>query len=175
MKETSLLQLLLWYFKTDLYETLFPLKSSRFASFTNQYNEENLRIWKLPSTRAFHCRLRYTEVMVTFNLLLFVFKPWLNFLGEFSWWSRWENSETAYARLESIMILNDYYILYSLSVFNAKREISYIQVAMLCSICCINSNEISNHFNWFFCCKWCDLLCNNSNVDLFMSGDDMSF
>ena len=39
--------------------------------------------------------------------------------------------------------------MHSLSVFNAKREISFIQVA-ICCIYCINSNEIPNHFNWFF-------------------------
>lgn len=125
--------------------------------FENCLQQENFIVdWDLP------------EVMVTFNFLLFLFKPWLNFLGEFRWWSRWESSETAHARLDSIIYdVSDCYILYSLSVFNAKREISYIQVAMLCSIYCINTNEISNHFNWFFCCKWCDLLCNNSIMLIF--------
>lgn len=113
MKETSLHHPLLWYFKTDLYETLFPLKSSRFALFTNRYNEENLGIWLVKN-----CPQQEH----------FIVKPWLNSLGEFRWWSRWENSETAHARLDSTVILNDYYILYALSVFNVKREISYIQV-----------------------------------------------
>ena len=46
--------------------------------------------------------------------------------------------------------------------FNTRREISYLQAAMSCSIYHINTNEIPIHLN-IFCYKWCDLLCIRSN------------
>ena len=57
--------------------------------------------------------------------------------------------------------------------FNTRREISYLQAAMLCSIYYINTNEIPNHFT--FCCERRDLLCNHSNGDLLTCEDNMLF
>ena len=57
--------------------------------------------------------------------------------------------------------------------FNTRREISYLQAAMKCSIYYINTNEIPNHFT--FRCERHDLLCNHSNDDLFMCEDNMLF
>ena len=45
--------------------------------------------------------------------------------------------------------------------FNTRREITYLQAAMLCSVYYINTNEIPNH------CKRRDSLCNCSSSDLF--------
>lgn len=49
--------------------------------------------------------------------------------------------------------------------FNARREISYLQAVMWCSIYYINTSEISNHF------QRRDLLRNNNNGDLFTCED----
>ena len=51
--------------------------------------------------------------------------------------------------------------------FNPRREISYLQTAMSCSVHYINTNEIPNH------CKRHDLLCNHSNGDLNTCEDIM--
>ena len=55
--------------------------------------------------------------------------------------------------------------------FNTRREISYLQAAMKCSIYYINTNEIPNHFS--FRCERRDLLCNHNNGDLFTCEDIM--
>ena len=61
-------------------------------------------------------------------------------------------------------------------IFNARREISYLQSAMLCSIYHINTNEIPNHFTLIvFWCKRRDLLCSHSNGDIFTCEDNMLF
>ena len=55
--------------------------------------------------------------------------------------------------------------------FNTRREISYLQAAVYCSIYYINTNEIPNHFT--FRCERHDLLCNHRNGDLFTCEDIM--
>ena len=55
--------------------------------------------------------------------------------------------------------------------FETRKEISYLQAAMKCSIYYINNNEIWNHFT--FRCERRDLLCSHSNGDLFMCEDNM--
>ena len=62
------------------------------------------------------------------------------------------------------------------NVFNTRREISYLQAAMQCSIYYINTNEIPSHFTTtVFSCKRCDLLCSHSNGDIFTCENDMLF
>ena len=56
--------------------------------------------------------------------------------------------------------------------FNTRREISYLQATMYCSIYYINTNEIPNHFTKIvFWCERCDLLCSHSNGDIFTCED----
>ena len=60
--------------------------------------------------------------------------------------------------------------------FNTRREISYLQAAMKCSIHYINTNEIPNHFTLIvFWCERCDLLCSHSKGDIFTCEDNMLF
>ena len=57
-------------------------------------------------------------------------------------------------------------------VFNTRREISYLQTTILCSIYYINTNEITNHFTLIvFWRERCDLLCSHSNRDIFTCED----
>ena len=57
-----------------------------------------------------------------------------------------------------------------------RREISYLQAAMQCSIYYINTNEIPSHFTTtVFSCERCDLLCSHSNGDIFTCENDMLF
>ena len=56
--------------------------------------------------------------------------------------------------------------------FNSRREISYLQAAMLCSIYYIITNELPNHFTLIvFWCERSDLLCSHSNGDIFTRED----
>ena len=57
-----------------------------------------------------------------------------------------------------------------------RREISYPQAAMYCSIYYINTNEIPNHFT-LIVFRWerRDLLCSHSNSDIFTCEDNMLF
>ena len=58
--------------------------------------------------------------------------------------------------------------------FNTRREISYLQAAMQCSIYYINTNEILNHFNFIvFWCERRDLSCSHCNGDIFTCEDNM--
>ena len=60
--------------------------------------------------------------------------------------------------------------------FNKRRETSYLQAAMLCSIYYINTNELPNHFTLIvFWCERRDLLCSHSNGDIFTREDNMLF
>ena len=60
--------------------------------------------------------------------------------------------------------------------FNSRREISYLQAAMLCSIYYIITNELPNHFTLIvFWCERRDLLCSHSNGDIFTREDNMLF
>ena len=60
--------------------------------------------------------------------------------------------------------------------FNKRRETSYLQVTMLCSIYYINTNELPNHFTLIvFWCERRDLLCSHSNGDIFTREDNMLF
>ena len=54
------------------------------------------------------------------------------------------------------------------NIFNTRREISYLQAAMWCSIYYINTNEIPNDFTeTVFSCERRDFLCSHSNGDIF--------
>ena len=54
----------------------------------------------------------------------------------------------------------------------ARREISYLEAAMYCSIFYINTNEIPNYFALIsFGRERCDLLCSHSNADFYKSED----
>ena len=56
--------------------------------------------------------------------------------------------------------------------FNTRREISYLQAAMYCSIYYINTNKIPNHFTLIvFWCERRDLSCSHSNGDIFTCED----
>ena len=55
--------------------------------------------------------------------------------------------------------------------FNTRREISYFQAVMKCSVYYINTNEIPNHFTLIFV----DFLCKHSNGDLFTNEGNMFF
>ena len=60
--------------------------------------------------------------------------------------------------------------------FNTRREISYLQAAVKCSIYYINTNEIPNHFTLIvFWCERRDLLWSHSNGDIFTREDNMLF
>ena len=60
--------------------------------------------------------------------------------------------------------------------FNTRREISYRQAAMQCSIYYINTNEIPNHFTLIvFWCERCNLLCSHSKGDIFTWEHNMLF
>jgi len=51
--------------------------------------------------------------------------------------------------------------------FDTRRPILFLQAAVRCSICYINTNEIPSHFT--FAAK--SMICNHSNRDLFTCED----
>ena len=64
------------------------------------------------------------------------------------------------------------------NIFNTRREISYLQAAIKCSInfYYMNTNEIPNHFTeTVFSSARCDLLCGHINGDIFTCENNVLF
>ena len=75
---------------------------------------------------------------------------------------RYEISLRVLKNISRVSVANEW------NIFNTRREISYLQAAMWCSIYYINTNEIPNDFTeTVSSCERRDLLCSHSNGDIF--------